>query len=350
MLLFHTATVLSVSWFFVAPYVVRLPTAVAKSTNNVNLKNSRWEESRIWPAPSVELYDTVYHTVLLRTFVCSHWALELIGNHSDSVHDILHAAEARFGQFLEIGTPSLASNDSYYPVNPDGAELAALDGIRIEIFNNKTASSDFRLHHDVDESYQIHIAYPINTTAITSGNWIEIQSETVVGALRALETVKQLLQFAWMENDNAVAVYVIRDTPLYIQDSPEYPYRGLMIDTARHYLSVDLIVSNLYVMAANKLNALHWHMTDSQSWPYDSAAFPELAASGAYCVECHYTKDQIQSVIDEASLLGIRVIVEVDLPGHSQGTIKTSLCGDWPAIWRNVLCCFNSYSYYRFLR
>jgi N-acetyl-beta-hexosaminidase len=95
------------------------------------------------------------------------------------------------------------------------------------------------------------------------------------------------------------------------------------MDTARHYLPLDLILLNLQVMAANKLNTLHWHLTDSQSWPYQSHTFAELSAQGAYCADCVYTAHDIQSVVAQAAVLGIRVIVEIDLPGHSQGTSTT---------------------------
>jgi len=71
-------------------------------------------------------------------------------------------------------------------------------------------------------------------------------------------------------------------------------------------------------MERNKFNVLHWHMTDSQSWPYQSDAFPELSRKGAYCSDCIYAKKEVQAIIDEAGMRGIRVVPEFDLPGHSQ--------------------------------
>jgi hexosaminidase len=131
------------------------------------------------------------------------------------------------------------------------------------------------------------------------------------------------VEFGWVEtdeNNQNTPIFIISHTPLYIQDAPEYGYRGLMIDTSRHYLDVDLIITNLYVMAANKLNVMHWHLVDSQSWPYASSQFPELAQKAAYCRQCTYNSTQINHILQTAASLGIRVIVEIDLPGHSQGT------------------------------
>jgi hexosaminidase len=70
----------------------------------------------------------------------------------------------------------------------------------------------------------------------------------------------------------------------------------------------------------NKMNVLHWHMTDRDSWPYHSTKFPELSDKGAYCPDCIYSAQEIRRVIQEANDRGIRVVVEVDVPGHSQGT------------------------------
>jgi hypothetical protein len=289
---------------------------VTEVTEGINCK---WEDSKIWPAASIELYETGNHLLLLRTLNADNWTFERTDsdslNYTASMNSILVAAETRFRMFLERGVPERANE---YPVNPDHAEIAELAGIRLDITNNTSG-----LHHDIDESYQIYISFPtIDSDADTDTDqqsWIELQAATVYGVLHGLETIKQLFQFAWMEN-NATPLYLIRDTPLYIQDEPAYAYRGLMIDTARHYIPLELILTNLQIMAANKLNVLHWHMTDSQSWPYQSTLYPEVSQAGAYCPECVYNATQIQTVIEEAALVGIRVIVEIDLPGHSQGT------------------------------
>lgn len=57
---------------------------------------------------------------------------------------------------------------------------------------------------------------------------------------------------------------------------------GIMLDTARSFISKENILKVLNVLAANKLNTFHWHITDSQSFPYESSAYPELSKAGAY--------------------------------------------------------------------
>lgn len=125
-----------------------------------------------------------------------------------------------------------------------------------------------------------------------------------------------------------------------ISDEPAYKFRGLMIDTARHFLSVPTILTVLEGMSVEKLNVLHWHAADDQSFPLESVALPRLAAAGPYgpglgysaefpaltftrlralhCDDVRYTTENNSLVIAYARSRGIRVILEIDTPGHSQ--------------------------------
>lgn len=65
-------------------------------------------------------------------------------------------------------------------------------------------------------------------------------------------------------------------TPISIKDEPRYPWRGLLIDSARHYLSVPLLEKTIDSMAALKLNTLHWHIVDAESFPFVSKKYPGM--------------------------------------------------------------------------
>ena len=147
-----------------------------------------------------------------------------------------------------------------------------------------------------DESYRIDIT---RRQAILS-------APTVVGALRGLETLLQLLD----ADRNGYFFPGVQ-----IDDRPRFPWRGLMIDSARHFQTMDVLKRNLDAMAAVKLNVLHWHLSEDQGFRVESKKFPklhQLGSDGNY-----YTQEQVKEIIAYARDRGIRVYPEFDIPGHS---------------------------------
>lgn len=153
-----------------------------------------------------------------------------------------------------------------------------------------------------DESYQLDILFssPMNST---------LKSKTVWGALRGLETFSQLVY-----SDS----FHLAVNSTSIQDFPAYKYRGLMLDTARHFIPLKTLLLNLDAMAYNKFNVFHWHLVDDQAFPYESKKFPQLSAKGAYSARHVYTQADVKLLIEYARMRGIRVIPEIDSPGHTK--------------------------------
>lgn len=134
-----------------------------------------------------------------------------------------------------------------------------------------------------------------------------LTAATTTGGLRGLETLSQLLE------GDAHGFYL---PAVRIDDRPRFPWRGLMIDVARHWQPIEVIKRNLDAMAVVKLNVLHLHLTDDQGFRVESKRFPELtalASDGQY-----FTREQISEIITYAADRGIRVVPEFDLPGHAQ--------------------------------
>jgi hexosaminidase len=147
-----------------------------------------------------------------------------------------------------------------------------------------------------DESYTLEI----------TDRQARLVAPTVVGAMRGLETFLQLLQ-----GDRA-GYYL---PGIRITDQPRFPWRGLLIDVARHYQPMEVLKRNLDAMAAVKLNVFHWHLTEDQGFRVESKKFPKLHSLGSDGL--YYTQDQVREIITYAADRGIRVMPEFDIPGHA---------------------------------
>jgi hexosaminidase len=124
--------------------------------------------------------------------------------------------------------------------------------------------------------------------------------------MRGLQTFLQLVHVT--PQGFAVSAVVI-------QDKPRFPWRGLMIDSGRHFMPVDVIKRNLDGMAAVKLNVFHWHLSENQGFRVESKRFPKLQTMGSDGL--YYTQEEVREVIAYARDRGIRVVPEFDMPGHA---------------------------------
>ncbi|VDQ05087.1 unnamed protein product [Trichobilharzia regenti] len=143
----------------------------------------------------------------------------------------------------------------------------SLSSVKIEITEGcSEKESNLWPSESMKESYSMQIR----------DDTINIRSEEIWGTLHALETLFQLVQ---------------KD------------------------------ISGHDAMSMVKMNVLHWHMTDDESFPYDSSVYPELSSQGAYhSQEYVYERGEIDSLIEFARLRGIRVIVEFDTPGKKESS------------------------------
>ncbi|XP_077976592.1 beta-hexosaminidase subunit beta-like isoform X4 [Styela clava] len=154
---------------------------------------------------------------------------------------------------------------------------------------------------EMNEAYSLNVGLPST-----------LMAESVWGILRGLETFSQLLY------KDSTGMVIANQTA--IVDYPRFNYRGILLDTSRHFVDIETLKLNLEAMAFNKFNTFHWHIVDSQSFPYFSAKFPDLSRKGSYNPGSNthiYTPSDVQDVIEYARLRGIRVVPEFDTPGHS---------------------------------
>lgn len=189
---------------------------------------------------------------------------------------------------------------------------------------------------------------------------LEIQEERIdirgsrIGLAHGLTTLWQIIReqaFALPSDD------VCKLDCILIDDSPQFHYRGVMLDCSRHFFQISEIRKILEVMGLLKLNVLHWHLSDDQGYRIESKAFPKLNTIGSYRNEDgaltggFYSHIDIQEIVQFASDRGIHIIPEIDMPGHT-----TAILASYPelgsdtsgnsvleipsdgGIFRNILC------------
>ena len=161
-----------------------------------------------------------------------------------------------------------------------------------------------------------------------------------------------LLQLQGLKPSEAVSV----------SDAPFQPWRGFMLDSARHFQSAETVLALLDKLAFSRINRLHWHLSDNDGWRIESRKYPklnEIASNVGRYPESErngfYTVEEIHRVLDRAAELGITVYPEIDLPGHAAAFVEAYpefLCPTNPspvpvkerlsnAAWTEILCVAN---------
>jgi len=179
-------------------------------------------------------------------------------------------------------------------------------------------------------------------------NRIEIKAASEAGFFYALQSLKQLLPTAFYGNELQVdkrwGIPVTR-----IEDAPAFAWRGFMLDVSRHFFTVDQVKEVLDIVAAQKLNRFHWHLTDDQGWRIEIKSYPKLTEIGAWRVDHNntdenisdwwgrpvqkegekatyggfYTQEELKEIIAYAKERHIEVIPEIDMPGHAQAAVAS---------------------------
>jgi len=183
---------------------------------------------------------------------------------------------------------------------------------------------DSRGNDDDDESYALNI----------SSRAIHLAARAPRGAAHALSTLAQLLRY-----DTTLKAHVTDVVPLAITDAPLFSWRGLMVDTSRHFLPVADLLALVDAMAAAKLNVFHWHIVDSPSFPWESQRYPELSREGSWSqsIATIYTAADVRAVVARAASRFVQVVLEIDTPAHTLAIARSHPemvpdgCWEWMA-------------------
>ena len=242
---------------------------------------------------------------------------------------LLDAALARYASLLQLRA---------LPATPYAGPLDAAHPLGLLSITLNSTNPEQRL--DTSEAYSLSVAE--SGAALVAATW--------VGALRGLETFSQLVEYT----PSLAPGYPFLVPACEVVDAPRFAHRGALVDTSRHFIALPQLRAFLDAMAYNKLNVFHcaWplsahrvgvplslslspflltrhsthtphlpgHIVDDNSFPWQSETYPQLSALGAYApADAHtYSPADVQAVLAYAQARGIRTVVELDTPGHTQ--------------------------------
>ena len=161
---------------------------------------------------------------------------------------------------------------------------------------------------------------------------VTLHASTVAGYAHAATTLWQL---AGTKRGARVAIPAVR-----IEDAPRLRWRGLLLDSVRHYQSPEFVLRFIDTMAAQKLNVLHWHLSDDQGWRLEIRKYPRLTSVGAWRVPAgaaradidpatgkprlyggYYTQQQARLIVAYAAARGVTIVPEIEMPGHASAIL-----------------------------
>ncbi|MBA7623278.1 Beta-hexosaminidase [subsurface metagenome] len=172
-----------------------------------------------------------------------------------------------------------------------------------------------------------------------SSKEINITAPYPVGIFYAIQTLRQLLP-PDIENCTRVEEIEWQIPCLKLKDFPRFSWRGYMLDEARHFHGKKIVKKMLDLMALLKLNTFHWHLTDDQGWRVEIKKYPKLTKIGSKREETqvgglfskkrdgiphsgYYTQEDIQDIIDYAGDRFIKIVPEIDMPGHTRAALAS---------------------------
>ncbi|MBT4838237.1 MAG: beta-N-acetylhexosaminidase [Methylococcales bacterium] len=245
------------------------------------------------------------------------------------------------------------NKQTYLKVDPSNAEL-----IQLTNFLNLTFSNALGYQLNLNNVSSLSkknniIQFVLEESSELQGDesyYLEIKPEAILvkarkinGLFYGLMTLRQLLPVE-IESKKIIANIEWKIPCLQCEDKPRFSWRGMHLDVSRHFFSVDFIKKYLDLLAMYKFNVFHWHLVDDGGWRIEIEKYPLLTDLTAYrldnmevwhprhlsfqqkdCAQAlhggFYTKQQIVEIIDYAKARHIRVIPEIEMPGHSQAAL-----------------------------
>lgn len=233
--------------------------------------------------------------------------------------------ETRPGQFVIDEETKIITADSLQKEAQFLADyITAAGGPELSFSNEGDHAIKLQLNDAIaDEGYKLDVSYDAVTLSASSAK----------GIFYGIQTLRQLLPAS---SDSAQAKTLALPA-VSITDAPQYAYRGMHLDVARHMYPVDFVKKYIDLIALHKMNTFHWHLTEDQGWRIEIKKYPKLTEIGGYRDETvvtrdpytgdgkryggFYTQEEIKDVVAYAKDRHITIIPEIEMPGHATAAL-----------------------------
>ena len=251
----------------------------------------------------------------------------------EPVSTIVNKGTFSLPKHITVSRPDGADNDM--TVNFLTEKLRNFTDGKVTVKNSGKATIQLILNTTKDTS----IGNEGYTLTVLPKN-ITIRANSAAGLFYGVQTLVQLFP-PEIESPHTTACNDVKIPVLEITDYPRVGWRGLMLDVARHFFTVDEVKQYIDKMVRYKYNMLHWHLTDDEGWRIEIKSLPKLTSVGAWRVEKtgwfgsfapaksdepknyggYYTQEQIKDVIAYAKERHVQIMPEIDVPGHSSAAL-----------------------------
>ncbi|MBW1654104.1 glycoside hydrolase family 20 protein [Flavobacterium quisquiliarum] len=228
------------------------------------------------------------------------------------------------------GNPFILNRESkiYYPKKDQNLKQIAVflseyiqiaEGFKIEISTESPKNNGIALQDNFKSDNKEAYNFTVNQ------NQILINGASSAGTFYGIQLLRKVL----FENETKSQIEL---PAVEITDYPRFAYRGMHLDVARHFASVEFVKKYIDLLALHNINTFHWHLTDDQGWRVEIKKYPKLTQIGAFRTETQvgkqvgvydgkphggfYTQEQIKEIVAYAQQRFITTIPEIDLPGH----------------------------------
>ena len=195
-------------------------------------------------------------------------------------------------------------------------------GLAVKTFEGKPASGDFILAISSEDTQLGNEGYQITITPKA----VNLIANKPAGLFNGIQTIRQLFPAK-------IEMSTLQQGPWeipagIIRDYPEYPFRGVMLDVARHFFQVDDVKRYIDLMASYKMNVMHLHLSDDQGWRIEIKKWPKLTSIGGSTQVGggkggFYSQEQYSDIVKYAAERFIMIIPEIDMPGHTNAALAS---------------------------